>query len=168
MQNNQKITADTKENFYKLLLIRLEGLLSSETDSLANLCNSAAHLFTNMDDINWAGFYLLRDGELKLGPFGGKTACTTIKSGKGVCGSAVRDRAVFIVPDVNEFEGHIACDCASRSEIVVPIIVDDVIYGVLDIDSPIKSRFDETDKTYLEKYVQKLNSYINWNEFCRI
>lgn len=168
MQNNSKISADSKENFYKLLLIRLEGLLSSETDSLANLCNSAAHLFNNLDDINWAGFYLIKDGELKLGPFGGKTACTKIAIGKGVCGSALRDAITYIVADVNEFEGHIACDSASNSEIVVPIIIDNIIYGVLDVDSPIKNRFDETDKKYLEKFVQKLNIYIKWNEFCRI
>jgi L-methionine (R)-S-oxide reductase len=168
MQNNSKIVADSKENFYKLLLIRLEGLLSSEKDSLANLCNSAALLFTNMDDINWAGFYIMRDGNLVLGPFGGKTACTRIKIGKGVCGSAARDRVTYVVPNVHNFEGHIACDSASNSEIVVPIIKDDVLYGVLDIDSPIFERFDETDKLYLEKFVEKLNKYIQWNEIAKV
>lgn len=168
MQNNSKITADTRENFYKLLLIRLEGLLSAESDSLANLCNSAAHLFNNLDDINWAGFYLMKNGELVLGPFCGKTACTRIKVGKGVCGSAVRDMRSYVVPNVNEFEGHIACDGASKSEIVVPIIRDGKTYGVLDIDSPIFERFDDTDRVYLEKFVEKLNKYIDWDGFVKL
>lgn len=168
MQNNSKIVADNKENFYRLLLIRLEGLLSAEKDSMANLCNSAAHLFNNLDDINWSGFYLMKDGELVLGPFCGKTACTRIKVGKGVCGSAARDRITYVVPNVNEFEGHIACDGASKSEIVVPIIKDEIFYGVLDIDSPIFERFDEVDRVYLEKFVEKLNRYIKWDEFVRL
>lgn len=168
MQKNAKITADTKENFYKILNIKLEGLLSAEKDSLANLCNSAAHLYMNMDDINWAGFYIMRNGELVLGPFGGKTACTKISIGKGVCGSAARDKKVYVVPNVHEFEGHIACDCASNSEIVVPIIKDNVLYGVLDIDSPIINRFDDVDRIYLEKYVDKLNKYIDWMEFAKL
>jgi L-methionine (R)-S-oxide reductase len=168
MQNNGKIVADTRENFYKLLLVRLEGLLSSEKDSMANLCNSAAHLFNNLDDINWSGFYLMRDGELVLGPFNGKPACTRIKVGKGVCGTTARDRKTYVVKNVHEFEGHIACDSASNSEIVVPIIKDDVLYGVLDIDSPIFERFNDVDKEYLEKFVEKLNKYIEWNEFARV
>lgn len=168
MQDNKKIVADSKEKFYKKLLFLLEGMLSTEKDSLANLSNSAAHLFTNLDDINWAGYYIMKDGELVLGPFGGKTACTRIKIGNGVCGSAARDRKTYLVPNVHEFEGHIACDSASNSEIVVPIIKDEVLYGVLDIDSPIFDRFDEEDRLNLEKFVEKLNKYINWPEFARV
>ncbi len=163
MQDNKKITAPDKETFYKIMLVKLEGLLSSESDWLANISNAAALLYNNMDDINWAGFYLIKEGELVLGPFQGKTACTRIKIGKGVCGTAVEQKAVQLVPDVHLFPGHIACDCASNSEIVVPIIKDNVIYGVLDIDSPIKDRFDSIDAKYLEMFAAKLNKYINWS-----
>lgn len=168
MYDNSKIVADDKEKFYKLLLTTLEGLISSENDSLANLSNSAAHLFNNLENINWAGFYIMKDGELVLGPFGGKVACTRIKVGRGVCGSAARDRKTYVVPNVLEFEGHIACDAASRSEIVVPIVKNDVLYGVLDIDAPVFDRFDEVDKLYLEEFVEKLNKYINWDELTRV
>ncbi|MDO6355599.1 GAF domain-containing protein [Caloramator sp. CAR-1] len=168
MLNNNKIVADSKENFYKMLIYRIESYLSAEKDVLANLCNVAALLYDNLEDINWAGFYLMKDGELVLAPFGGKAACTRIKIGKGVCGSAARDRRTYIVPNVHEFEGHIACDSASNSEIVVPIIKDDVLYGVLDIDSPKFNRFDDTDKIFLEKLVEKLNKYLDWKEVTRI
>lgn len=168
MLNNNKIVADSKENFYKMLIYRIESYLSAEKDVLANLCNVAALLYDNLEDINWAGFYLMKDGELVLGPFGGKAACTRIKIGKGVCGSAARDRRTYIVPNVHEFEGHIACDSASNSEIVVPIIKDDVLYGVLDIDSPKFNRFDDIDKIFLEKLVEKLNKYLDWKEVTRI
>lgn len=168
MQNNSKIIADNKENFYKILLLRLEGQLSSESDHMANICNSAALLFNNMEDINWSGYYFMRNGELVLGPFGGKPACSRIKIGKGVCGSAVLNKKTYIVPNVHEFEGHIPCDSASNSEIVIPIIKEDIIYGVLDIDSPIINRFDETDRKYIEKFVGKLNKYIDWNEFVKL
>ncbi|CCJ34243.1 GAF domain-containing protein [Caloramator australicus] len=168
MLNNNKIVADSKENFYKMLIYRIESYLSAEKDVLANLCNVAALLYDNLEDINWAGFYLMKDGELVLGPFGGKAACTRIKIGKGVCGSAARDRRTYIVPNVHEFEGHIACDSASNSEIVVPIIKDDVLYGVLDIDSPKFNRFDDIDKIFLEKLVKKLNKYLDWKEVTRI
>lgn len=168
MQDISKIKADSRENFYKILLVRLEGMLSSEEDALANLCNTAALLFNNLDDINWAGFYVMKNGELVLGPFGGKPACSRIKIGKGVCGSAARDRMTYVVPNVHLFEGHIACDTASNSEIVVPIIKNDSVYGVLDIDSPVFERFDETDRIYLEKVVEKLNKYINWDEIARV
>ncbi len=168
MQNNKEIIADSKENFYKILLVRLEGQLSSEDDSMANICNSAALLYNNLKDINWSGYYFMRNGELVLGPFGGKPACTRIKIGKGVCGSAAMNKRTYIVPNVHEFEGHIACDSASNSELVIPIIKEDIIYGVLDIDSPVFDRFDEVDRVYLEKFVEKLNKYINWNEFTTI
>lgn len=163
MQDNSKIKAKDKDTFYKIMMVKLEGLLSSEPDWLANMANAAALLFNNLDDINWAGFYLLKGDELVLGPFQGKIACTRIKPGRGVCGTAAAERKTQLVQDVHLFPGHIACDAASRSEIVVPIEVDGSLYGVLDIDSPITDRFDETDRKYLELYVQKLNKYIKWD-----
>lgn len=162
MQENKKIIAPDKETFYKIMLVKLEGLLSSEPDWLANLSNAAALLYQNLDTINWAGFYLMKSGELVLGPFQGKTACTRIKEGKGVCGAAVMQHQAQLVPDVHQFPGHIACDCASASEVVTPIIKNEVVYGVLDIDSPIKDRFDQTDVKYLQAFVDKLNKYIDW------
>jgi GAF domain-containing protein len=162
MQDHKKIIVPDKEMFYKILNVKLEGLLASESNWLANLSNAAAHLFNNLETINWAGFYFLNEEELILGPFQGLTACTRIKIGKGVCGTAVAQRTTQLVPDVHLFPGHIACDGASNSEIVVPIMKDGFIYGVLDIDSPVKERFNEIDQKYLEAFVQKLNKYIDW------
>ncbi|MGE5631812.1 MAG: GAF domain-containing protein [Caulobacteraceae bacterium] len=162
MQDNNKITAPDKDSFYKIMLVKLEGLLSSESDWLANLSNAAALLYTNLEIINWAGFYLMKKGELVLGPFQGKTACTRIKPGKGVCGTAATEMKTQLVADVHLFPGHIACDSASNSEVVVPIMRDGAVYGVLDIDSPVKNRFDETDVKYLQMFVDKLNKYIDW------
>lgn len=167
MQDNSKITAPDRDSFYKIMLVRLEGLLSSESDWLANVSNAAALLYTNLNDINWAGFYFMKGGELVLGPFQGKTACTRIKSGKGVCGTAVVEMETQLVPDVHLFPGHIACDSASNSEIVVPIIRDGRVYGVLDIDSPVKNRFDEVDAKYLQLFVEKLNKYVDWTLICQ-
>lgn len=164
MQDNSKINSEDREKFYKIILVRLEGLLSSESDWLANLSNAAALLYTNLDSINWAGFYFIKKEELVLGPFQGKTACTRIKPGKGVCGTAVVEMKTQLVPDVHLFPGHIACDCASNSELVVPIIKDGTVHGVLDIDSPIKSRFDEIDAKYVQLFVDKLNKYIDWDQ----
>ncbi|MGI6586056.1 MAG: GAF domain-containing protein [Lutisporaceae bacterium] len=146
------------------MLTRLEGLLSSESDWLANLSNAAALLFTNLEDINWAGFYLMKKSELVLGPFQGKTACTRIKPGKGVCGTAAAEMKIQLVPDVHLFPGHIACDSASNSEIVIPLIKDGTVFGVLDIDSPIKNRFDELDAKYLQLFADMLNKYIDWHQ----
>lgn len=166
MQEHKKILADDKESFYKILLVRLEGMLSSEDDWLANLANASALLYENLENINWAGFYLYKQGELILGPFQGKTACTRIKIGKGVCGTAAERKCTLVVRDVHEFPGHIACDSASNSEIVVPIICNDSLVGVLDIDSPIFERFDSVDSNYLEKFVDKLNKYVDWTKVC--
>lgn len=162
MQDHKKIIVPDKEMFYKILNVKLEGLLASESNWLANLSNAAAHLFNNLETINWAGFYFLNEEELILGPFQGLTACTRIKIGKGVCGTAVAQKATQLVLDVHLFPGHIACDGASNSEIVVPIMKDGFIYGVLDIDSPVKERFNEIDQKYLEAFVQKLHKYIDW------
>ncbi|KUO72002.1 MAG: hypothetical protein APF77_12405 [Clostridia bacterium BRH_c25] len=164
MQDNSRINVEDRDIFYKIMLVRLEGLLSSESDWLANLSNAAALLYTNLEDINWSGFYFMKKGELVLGPFQGKTACTRIKSGKGVCGTAVAEMKTQLVPDVHLFPGHIACDCASNSEVVVPVIKDGIVYGVLDIDSPTVNRFDELDAKYLQLFVDKLNKYIDWNQ----
>ena len=163
MENHKRITTPDKNAFYKILIVKLEGILSSESDWLANLANAGALLYANLDDLNWAGFYLYKNGELVLGPFQGRTACTRIKMGKGVCGTAAQTRVIQVVMDVHEFEGHIACDSASNSEIVVPIVYNDNIVGVLDIDSPLTNRFDSIDAQYLQKFVDKLNKYINWS-----
>lgn len=163
MEDNSKIIAGDRDKFYKIMLVRLEGLISSESDWLANLSNAAALLYANLENINWSGFYLMKQDELVLGPFQGKIACTRIKPGRGVCGTAVVEKKTQLVPDVHLFPGHIACDCASNSEVVIPIIKDGILYGVLDIDSPIKDRFDETDAKYLQLFVDKLNKYIDWS-----
>jgi L-methionine (R)-S-oxide reductase len=128
----------------------LAALLEGERDWVANLANTAALLWQELADINWAGFYLLRNGELVLGPFQGKAACVRIQLGKGVCGTAAARQQTVTVPNVHEFEGHIACDSASNSEIVVPLIKNGVLLGVMDIDSPSLNRFTERDRTKLE------------------
>lgn len=155
MNNTQKLG---------FMLITLEGQLSSEKDNLANLSNAAAIIKAIIDDLNWSGFYLLRDDELVLGPFQGLPACNRIKLDSGVCGACVTQRKTMLVPDVDKFEGHIACDSASRSELVVPIIKDGKIYGVLDLDSPSYNRFTEIEKEAFEKFVDKLNKYIDWEK----
>ena len=129
----------------------LEALLAGESDAIANAANTAALLFETLPEINWAGFYFLRDGELVLGPFQGRPACVRIALGRGVCGTAAERRATLVVPDVHAFPGHIACDTASRSEVVVPLIADGQLLGVLDIDSPLPGRFDEEDARGLER-----------------
>ena len=141
---------------YKALHAQLKALTEGVPYKIANLANAAALLWEHLADINWAGFYMMENGALVLGPFQGKTACICIPVGKGVCGTAVAENATQLVPDVHLFPGHIACDCASNSEIVVPIRKNDEIIGVLDIDSPVKNRFTEEDKTGLEAFVMVL------------
>jgi len=140
----------------------LESLLEGERDPLANLSNAAALLAQSLDRVNWCGFYLLRGGELVLGPFQGKPACVRIPLGQGVCGTAAARRETLVVPDVNRFPGHIACDAASRSEIVVPILENGVLRGVLDVDAPEPARFDDEDRAGLERYVEVLVPRIDW------
>ncbi len=154
----------TTEEKYKYMLILLEGQLSSEKDALANLSNASAIIKACMDRLNWSGFYFMRSNELVLGPFQGLPACNRITVGKGVCGTAVAEKKVQRIANVHEFPGHIACDSASNSEIVLPIIKNDVVYGVLDLDSPDLNRFTEMEEQYLVKFVEKLNKYINWEE----
>ena len=138
---------------YKAMNEQLKALTEGIPYKTANLANASALLWEHLQNINWAGFYMMEDGALVLGPFQGKTACIRIPVGKGVCGTAVAENATQLVPDVHLFPGHIACDCASNSEIVVPIRKNGKIIGVLDIDSPLKNRFTETDKEGLEAFV---------------
>lgn len=128
-----------------------QHLIAGETDLIANAANLAALLFHSLDELNWVGFYFLRGQELVLGPFQGKPACVRISLGKGVCGTAAAQKKTIIVPDVHQFPGHIACDTASRSEIVIPLIKNQQILGVLDLDSPRFSRFSEPDRLLLEQ-----------------
>ena len=131
----------------------LYALIHGEKDFIANLSNASALLFYSLEQINWAGFYLFKEEELVLGPFQGKTACIRIALGKGVCGTAASLKQTLVVKDVHQFPGHIACDAASRSEIVVPMIKNDKLLGVLDIDSPVLERFSEEDQRILEEFV---------------
>ena len=154
----------TNEQKYKYMLILLEGQLDSEKDDLANLSNATAIIKAIMDRVNWAGFYILRDNTLVLGMFQGLPACNRVEIGKGVCGAAVTTKKLKRIENVHEFPGHIACDAATNSEIVIPIIKDGVVYGVLDIDSPDIGRFTELEEKYLVQFVDKLNKYINWSK----
>ncbi len=139
---------------YARLAEELGALLAGESDRIANAANSAALLFTALPEVSWAGFYFLRGGELVLGPFQGKPACVRIALGHGVCGAAAVQRRALVVPDVQKFPGHIACDPASRSEIVVPLVDGPTLLGVLDIDSPRPGRFDEADARGLEGFAR--------------
>lgn len=138
----------------------LESLIKDESNRIANLANASAWLNECLDTINWVGFYLLEDNELVLGPFQGKTACVRIAMGKGVCGTAAQEKEILRIPDVHEFPGHIACDAASRSEIVVPLIKEGALIGVLDIDSPVCDRFSEDDQQFLEAFAETLVTYL--------
>ncbi|MFD2618029.1 GAF domain-containing protein [Terrilactibacillus laevilacticus] len=151
------------ESQYQLVIKQLTSLIEDEENLIANLSNASALLNQFLKDINWVGFYLLDQKELVLGPFQGLPACVRIPIGKGVCGTAVQERKTLRVSDVQQFSGHIACDTASRSEIVVPIIVDSQVIGVLDIDSPTINRFTEEDQRFLEQFVEVLSKHINPN-----
>lgn len=153
---------DDKRKFYEQLNLYLENLIGDERDWLPGISNASALLYQLMPCINWAGFYLCRGEELVLGPFQGKPACVRIPFGKGVCGTAAKTRKIQVVKDVNQFPGHIACDIASQSEIVVPVIKHERLIGVLDIDSPVKNRFDEMDAEGLSNFVNILNQRICW------
>ncbi len=157
-----KISTKDKKSFYKELNGYLESMLDGEPDWLAGISNASSLLYLMLEDINWAGFYLYKEGELVLASFQGKPACVRIAMGKGVCGTAAQTREIQIVEDVNKFPGHIACDIASQSEIVLPIIKEDRLIGVLDIDSPIKARFDKEDAEGLKEFVTILNKYLKW------
>ena len=145
---------------YKLLQAQLKALIQDVPYETANFANASALIWQALAHINWAGFYFMRDGILVLGPFQGKPACTRIAVGRGVCGTAVAEDKTQLVPDVHAFPGHIACDCASNSEIVVPIHKNGAVYGVLDIDSPLFDRFSLEDQAGLEALVQILEEML--------
>ncbi|WP_242303130.1 GAF domain-containing protein [Bacillus cereus group sp. BfR-BA-01495] len=153
----------TKESYtgsrvqqYETVIKQLDALLTGESNVVANLSNASALLNQFLDRVNWVGFYVTEGNQLVLGPFQGMPACVRIPFGRGVCGVAAETKTTQLVADVHQFPGHIACDSASNSEIVVPIIKDGNVIGVLDIDSPEKNRFDEVDHRYLEKFVETL------------
>ncbi|MBR1572815.1 MAG: GAF domain-containing protein [Lachnospiraceae bacterium] len=146
---------------YKLLVEQAASVIENVPYTVTNLANISALIYEELSDLNWAGFYLMRDGKLILGPFQGKLACTQIPIGKGVCGTAVAEDKTMLVKDVHEFPGHIACDSASNSEIVIPVRHDGKIIGVLDIDSTVVARFTEEDKEGLEKLVAVLEAHIH-------
>ncbi len=148
--------------YNSLLVNQLVALMDGVPHLVTNLSNAAALLYDSLDGLNWAGFYLMRQGKLILGPFQGKPACTEIPVGKGVCGAAVAENKTQRVPNVHEFPGHIACDSASNSEIVIPIRVKNRVVGVLDIDSPLFDRFSQDDQTELEEFVRVLEE--NWQD----
>jgi L-methionine (R)-S-oxide reductase len=143
-----------KAQDYVRLAAELAALLEGEHDRVANAANTAALLFNALPEVNWVGFYFLRGNELVVGPFQGQPACVRIALGRGVCGTAARERRTLLVPDVHAFPGHIACDAASRSEIVVPLLSADALLGVLDIDSPRPARFDAEDGAGIERLAQ--------------
>jgi GAF domain-containing protein len=151
MLQAKAISSDDKVTLYRELAQQLGGLLSDEHDAIANAANTAALIFTSLPDLNWAGFYFLRSPkELVLGPFQGKPACVRIAVGRGVCGAAAEQRRSMLVEDVHAFADHIACDAASRSELVVPLVRDGCILGVIDLDSPLPARFDLEDQRGIE------------------
>ncbi|UTM58795.1 GAF domain-containing protein [Photobacterium sp. CCB-ST2H9] len=147
---------ENKSAFYRRLTQQAVALVDGETDIIANISNISALLNMELEDINWVGFYLLKDNELVLGPFQGNPACVRIPVGRGVCGTAIAENKVLRVSDVHQFEGHIACDAASNSEIVIPFSVKGQLYGVLDIDSPSLSRFDQEDEDGLVSFIEEL------------
>lgn len=146
---------------YKYMTAAMKALADGVDYNMSNLANASALIWDQLDDINWAGFYIMDDGLLKLGPFQGKVACTRIQVGKGVCGTAVSEDSTQLVYDVHKFPGHIACDSASNSEIVVPLHKNGEIYGVLDIDSPSIGRFTEEDREGLEALAKVIEKVLN-------
>ena len=164
MHNNINNTYPTDKNsMYKLLASQMKALLEGETNTIANLANASALLNDALSDINWVGFYLMNNGELVLGPFQGKVACVRIAVGRGVCGTAVKENTTKLVMDVHSFSGHIACDSASNSELVVPLRHKGEVVGVLDIDSPKIGRFDRLDAEGIEKIALIIEESCQWN-----
>ena len=147
---------------YKLMIRQLEALSESSRNYIPLLSNTSALIFENMKDLNWAGFYLVKDDNLLLGPFQGKVACVNIEKGKGVCGKALEKDEVIRVEDVHKFKGHIACDSASNSEIVLPVHHNNKVVGVLDLDSPLFNRFTKEDEDGLKSFVEVLEKIIEW------
>lgn len=152
------------EERLRYMITLTKAQISSETNELANIANISAIIKACVENLNWAGFYFLRGDELVLGPFQGLPACNRIQSGKGVCGKAIDTKEIQLIGDVELFPGHIACDSNSQSELVIPIIKDEKTYGVLDLDSPIKNRFNQLEKDYFKKLVIFLNENIDWEK----
>ncbi len=151
-------------NSYPLLLKQLKALLAGESNMVTNLSQFASFVYHHIETLNWAGFYLsYQNQHLQLGPYQGAVACTKIPLGKGVCGTAAADMRSLVVDDVNQYEGHIACDSRSQSELVCPLIVNQQLVGVLDLDSPVKGRFSEADKIGIEALVQVLIDNTDWS-----
>ena len=163
MKQIDSVYPTNKEEMYRLLLAQMKALLEGEHHVIANLPNASALLNEALSDINWVGFYLMRDGELLLGPFQGKVACMHIEVGKGVCGRAVLKNETQLVEDVHKFPGHIACDSTSNSELVIPLRSQGKIVGVLDIDSQSFARFDDIDAVELEKIAHVIEEACDWN-----
>ncbi|MFJ7467617.1 GAF domain-containing protein [Peribacillus frigoritolerans] len=157
---NVEMYQEKKEKNYELVQKQLLALIEDETNRIANLSNAAALLNQFLDEINWVGFYLYEEDQLILGPFQGLPACVRIPMGKGVCGTSAATEKTLRIEDVHQFPGHIACDAASRSEIVIPLMKDGKLLGVLDIDSPITDRFDEMDQQGLEKFAEILSNHL--------
>jgi len=161
-------SSEGKAVSYDDLASDLAGLINGEPDPIANLANMSALLFHSLPDLNWAGFYLMKSGELVLGPFQGRPACIRIAVGRGVCGSAVERRESILVEDVHAFPGHIVCDEASRSELVVPLIAQGTVIGVLDLDSPSPGRFTDADRQGCEKLVALLLDHLDAGAVSRL
>jgi GAF domain-containing protein len=155
---------DSREGNYRLMVEVVKTVFEDETDVIAVLANISAIINVYVDEINWAGFYLLRGKELVLGPFQGQPACSRIAEGRGVCGRAVLDRRPLIVPNVHEFPGHIVCDAGSNAELVVPIFRHGAVFGVLDLDSPRLNRFSALEETYLSQICRLLGDFLESNE----
>ncbi len=152
--------SEDMEKNYQLMVEVIKSILSSETDVIANLSNVSSIVNVYLDRLNWAGFYILKENQLVLGPFQGQPACIRIKVGQGVCGKAVSQRKTIVVPNVHEFEGHIACDSKTNSEIVVPIFKGEDVYGVLDLDSPDLNRFTDLESKYLQQVTKLLGEFL--------
>lgn len=164
MKHISKRDYASKAELYAHLNEQLKEVLAGETHWIPNLSNAAALMWHVLDDINWAGFYIARGNKLYLGPFQGMPACTGIEFGTGVCGTAASTQEIQIVPNVHEFPGHIACDGETNSEIVVPLVFEGKVVGVLDIDSPKFSRFDEEDAKGLAIFAELITKSVNWSE----
>ena len=159
---------NNRQHNYELLISQISALCNGETDVIANMANISAVIFNGLPDINWAGFYLYKQSQLVLGPFQGNPACIRIPMGLGVCGVAAQTRKTLIVDDVDKFSGHIACDAASKSEIVIPIINEELLIGVLDVDSPNISRFNRFDAEFLNKVVDILINSISTTPYSAV
>ena len=165
MFTEKTIQHGSKPEFYRELAGQLQALLDGESDPIANAANTSALIYQMLPDLNWAGFYFLQsDDELVLGPFQGKPACVRIAVGRGVCGTAVEKERSILVEDVHAFPGHIACDAASRSELVVPLFREGYVFGVIDLDSPLPGRFDADDQAGIEALAAIFTAACDWDE----